>query len=254
MAEDLNPVLLRCAVCGEEKSAEDFRKRSDRSRGREYICRSCVAKKEKSKRPFEDIRAAGLAKRIEAIEPEKAADFMLLVAHPDISLKRACEKSGIPQKAAEYLWKRLRTEYLPVLERLRKYQTADFLALIEDRLGRALECMDDRRFAKAELRDLAVASGILAEKRQLLRGEPTGIFSVEDRRRLTDLIPLLLEEARRRGETIELNPGEYSSTDGPEAPSARVRPCGPDTGEPIQKVRQLGGKILRDGKRNARNP
>jgi len=188
-----------------------------------------------------------IARRIEAKEPEKAAEFMILAAHPDISVRRAAERCGIPYGTAKNLYERLRTEYLPLLETLRKFQTKDFLALIDNRLGLALEHLTDDKLAKAEVRDLAVAIGILTEKRQLLRGEPTSILSVEDRRTLAELVPLLLEEARRRGETIDLNPGEFSPTDGLPPPTARLRPDKPDIGEPIQEVRQRGGKITRGG-------
>lgn len=190
-----------------------------------------------------------LADRIEAKEPKKAAEFMILAAHPDISIRRAAKRCGIPERTARNLYERLRTEYLPVLETLRKYQTKDFLELVEDRLGRALEHLTDDKLKKAEVRDLGVAIGILVEKRQLLRGEPTSILSVEDRRQLSEILPLIFAEARRRGETIELEPGEFSHVDGSPAPSARVRSSGSDTGEPIQEARQRGGKILREARR-----
>lgn len=186
-----------------------------------------------------------MAQRIEAKEPEKAAAFMLLAAHPDISVNGAAKFLGIAHQTAHDLYERLRTEYLPELETLRKYTTDEFLALIDNRIGRALEHLTDEKLEKAEVRDLAVAIGILVEKRQLLRGEPTSIISVEDRRRLTDLIPLLVAEAARRGEIIDLNPGDFSRTNGQPLPDAHLRPDKPDIGEPIQEVRQRGGKMAR---------
>ena len=208
-----------------------------------------MAKKRKGR-----IRPGDRKRRIEAREPEKAAEFMILAAHPDISITRAAECCGIPRPTAYKYFKRMQTEYLPALETLRKYQTSEFLALLDDRIGKALKYLgDDEKWEKAEIRDLGVVMGILMDKRQLLQGEPTSIISVELRRRLIDSIPLIVEEARRRGEEIEYNPGEFSYTDGSSPPTARLRPDKPDTGEPIQEVRQRGGKILRRG-RNAEDP
>jgi len=194
------------------------------------------------------VRPGDLARRIEAKEPEKAAAFMILASHPDISVRRAAEHVGIAYGTANHLHERMQTEYLPVLETLRKYSTKDFLALLDDRIGKALKFLgDDKKWKKAEIRDIGVVMGILFDKRQLLRGEPTSIISVELRRQLIDSIPLIVEEARRRGEEIEYNPGEFSYTDGSSPPTARLRPDKPDIGEPIQEVRQRGRKILRRG-------
>ena len=189
------------------------------------------------------VRPGDLARRIETKEPEKAAAFMILAAHPDISVNGAAEFLGIAQRTAHNLYERLRTEYLPELEELREYATKDFLALLDDRVGRALQHLTDEKLEKAEVRDLAVAIGILIEKRQLLRGEPTAIISVEERRQLIEIIPLIVAEAKRRGEEVEYNPGEFSYTDGSPPPTACLRPDKPNTGEPIQEVRQRGGKM-----------
>jgi hypothetical protein len=41
--------------------------------------------------------------------------------------------------------------------------------------------------------------GVMIEKRNLLRGEPTAIISDHERKKLHELLPALLEEAKRRG-------------------------------------------------------
>jgi hypothetical protein len=46
---------------------------------------------------------------------------------------------------------------------------------------------------------LAIITGILTEKEQLLLGKPTQILSHQERKNLNELIPVLIQEARRRG-------------------------------------------------------
>lgn len=63
--------------------------------------------------------------------------------------------------------------------------------------------MDDKVVAEASLRDLATASAQLTEKLQLLEGKPTQIVSDLERKKLHELLPLLIEEGKRRGLTID---------------------------------------------------
>lgn len=66
-------------------------------------------------------------------------------------------------------------------------------------------------FAASQMsgKDLAASIGTLMNHRQLLRGEPTSILRTEDRRKLDELLPAMLAEARRRGhEMIDVTPTE----------------------------------------------
>ena len=63
-----------------------------------------------------------------------------------------------------------------------------------------------------------IFSGILIEKKQLLAGLPTSILSIEDRRSINQMLPLLLKEANRRGITIDQTPDQPTHTMLPEIP------------------------------------
>ena len=62
--------------------------------------------------------------------------------------------------------------------------------------------IDDYVMADANYRDLCMGLGILVEKRQLLKGEPTQIISVDERKTLNQLLPPLIVEAQRRNVAI----------------------------------------------------
>ncbi len=61
--------------------------------------------------------------------------------------------------------------------------------------------------ATASFRDLSSSLGILIDRRQLLKGEPTAITRFQDIRKLDELAELLNAEMQRRGKMIDVTPG-----------------------------------------------
>ncbi len=82
----------------------------------------------------------------------------------------------------------------------------ELLAVIDDRLGRVLEYFDDHTLGKMGGRDLVVAAGILTDKRQLLRGEPTAITKFQDMRNLDELMEMFRKEAARLEKLVDVTP------------------------------------------------
>lgn len=117
--------------------------------------------------------------------------------------RELAETLGVPKAMIEGLIRRARTRYLPLKEELHRIQSRDIQELLDDRVFRLLQYMDDSLMANASLRDVAYALDRMLNYRQLMRGEPTAILSVEDRRTLNELIPALVREAQRRGVLIE---------------------------------------------------
>ena len=74
---------------------------------------------------------------------------------------------------------------------------------IDKEIGLVSSYIDDFVCAGANLRDLGLVKAALIEKRNLLKEEPTIIMSDAERAKLADLLPLLIEEGKRRGIIIE---------------------------------------------------
>ena len=119
-------------------------------------------------------------------------------------LKHAGIECGIDPRAMKQLVVRLQVRP-PAKGRL-KLDDKELLALIDDRLARAFAFLDDFTLGQASARDLTVNIGILTDKRQLLRGEPTVITRPEDVKKLDEVGRLLLAEMERRGELIDITP------------------------------------------------
>ena len=119
-------------------------------------------------------------------------------------LKHAGIECGIDPRAMKQLVVRLQVRP-PAKGRL-KLDDQELLALIDDRLARAFAFLDDFTLGQASARDLTVNIGILTDKRQLLRGEPTVITRLEDVKKLDELGAMLEAEMRRRGKIIDVTP------------------------------------------------
>ena len=68
----------------------------------------------------------------------------------------------------------------------------------EEKLRLCLAHIDHIALASANVGQIAVAIGTLFDKRQVLRGEPTQIMSMQDRRTMSELAKALQEEMERR--------------------------------------------------------
>ena len=87
----------------------------------------------------------------------------------------------------------------------RKATNPEIIEKIEDIVLRTADSIDDQDIRVASLRDRATVIGILVDKRQILKGEPNSIVSFQQRRKLNELMPALIEEAARR-KLIDVTP------------------------------------------------
>lgn len=123
--------------------------------------------------------------------------------------------AGQPKRRAQEEAARQRAQRRrPLPARQRKLDPSRLSAMLDDRLDRALEYLDDELLLSASPKDLAIVVGVLADKRALSRGEATHIVSFADRKKTQELLPELVKEAVRRGmidgrQFLELLPSEY---------------------------------------------
>ena len=149
---------------------------------------------------------AAAEQSIEHKDPEKASKILGALAEPKGTyddIKEAYERNGLSAPASAAIVRRLKVKYADGITAERDYKTHELEKFVTGKLGLTLSYMDDKTAAEASHRDLGLVAAALIEKRQLLRGEPTQIMSDERRKKLNELIPLLVEEAKRRGITIE---------------------------------------------------
>ena len=141
---------------------------------------------------------------IEFRNPEKAAALIDAATEPEAlqKIRDAMTAAGLPDNVKTSLIHRLKVRYFGAVTEIRNLKTQEILDLLGKKIHLALSYMDDKVMAEASFRDLALGSTAMIEKRSLLRGEPTQIVSDHERKKLVELMPLLLAEAQRRGVTI----------------------------------------------------
>ena len=79
-----------------------------------------------------------------------------------------------------------------------KLTDPELVAAIDAQLVRVFEYFDDHTLAQMSGRDLLVGAGILIDKRQVLRGEPTAITKFLDMRNMNEVMEMFRKEAARR--------------------------------------------------------
>ena len=127
------------------------------------------------------------------------------------AIKKAGALSELPNEGV------LELQFQKFVKGLRGVTSDVLLELLETGLLKALWRLanDSSVFARLDGKELGLLAGNLIERRQLLRGEPTKIISVEDRRHWDELSVALLQEVKRRGLDITLPPSQYHEEEPP---------------------------------------
>ena len=149
-----------------------------------------------------DPKAARPPRSLENTDPEKFADFFVQFAEdPECNVAALAKRCDMSRQAAHLIVKRLGTRYLPVLQEVEKVSTKTILKQIDEALPLALARMADKDFvATAKYKELAFGVGVMVDKRQLMRGEPTQIMTFEERKSMKELEHEIFGELRKRGQ------------------------------------------------------
>lgn len=121
-----------------------------------------------------------------------------------VAFKDAAIACGVNPQIIDALMQRLSLS----INNNKSYSLKETMEQIDSKIAMALDCMDDFTFANASLKELGIYFGIMVDKGQLLRGQPTQILSIEERKNINELMPYLIQEAKRRGITIDMEPIE----------------------------------------------
>lgn len=100
-------------------------------------------------------------------------------------------------------------EILPPID----FRLTEHIGKLKTKIAEVLEGITQDKIDKSHARDLAIVYGVLIDKMQLLEGKPTQILSIEERRDLGELLPLLLKEAERRQITVKTDTAPIMQVD-----------------------------------------
>lgn len=138
-------------------------------------------------------------KALQVRDPELAAAAIDAMTDPLHKVKEALVLAGLSNAVSDSVLRRLKVKFFGAVMEVKALKTQEIVRVIEEKLDMIRFYLDDKVMAEASARDLMLGMGVLVEKRQLLRGEPTQIISDLERKRLHELLPLAIAEAQRRG-------------------------------------------------------
>ncbi len=126
-------------------------------------------------------------------------------------LKQAGIECGVDPRAMEQLVVRLQGRPPSADGRL-KLDDTELLALIDDGIARAFQNLDDFSLGQSSARDLSVTIGVLTDKRKSLQPEDGGpVQKYQDIKKMDEVLLILVEEMKRRGELVEVAPEKVNS-------------------------------------------
>ena len=144
----------------------------------------------------------------------KANRAVVGVASPDAleRLEKALVECAVDPRTARQLVTRLEGRPLSPEGRL-KLDDAELLSLIDDKLARAFQNLDDFALGSSNARDLATNIGILIDKRKLLKpGDDSPVRRFQDMRKMDDVLEAMCKEMIRRGILVEVAPAAAEPT------------------------------------------
>ena len=181
--------------------------------------RQAMAKIDRSENPENyPTKPPGQGHLSEVKRPEQTAAVLDAATDPFMTIKRAAEECGFPKRTLTALMRRMKTRYGPLNDAIREVKKTELVKILDDKALRCLEYIDDFSMGAASLQNLAVSTGILIDKSQLLQGAPTTITRIEDVKKLDELAEMLNDELQRRGKLIDVTPEKLPNPPPQEVP------------------------------------
>ena len=149
------------------------------------------------------IGQPGDAAAVEEYNPDGFAAVTAASAGPFKSIEQISKETDMPERVVKAILTRLKNKYPNTNHLVRVLGTSELLQSLDEKIAMTLEHIDPFVLAKASYRELTQGLTHLIQNKQLLSGEPTQIISLEDRRKIKEIMPQLFKEAGRRGITID---------------------------------------------------
>jgi hypothetical protein len=116
---------------------------------------------------------------------------------------RLSRETGVSKTVLDAIRRRIDARQGLKIEQPKALTDRQLINALEEKIALVLQYLDPFSMAGSSAKDLEGVLDGLISNAQLLKGKPTSITSVEDRRKLNELLPLLVQEAKRRGVIVD---------------------------------------------------
>lgn len=149
-------------------------------------------------------------------DPEKFAAAVNALSNPAKTVAEAARRAGLNPDVAYKVAKRLDGDLQPLGRALEDVRLEDLTKRFGMMARDAIDAITPEKLNGATAQQLAIIAGIGADKWQLLRGQPTARVEIEDRRKMDEVLTLIMQEAKRRNMEIDVTPeGEVTAKRSP---------------------------------------
>ena len=138
--------------------------------------------------------------------PDGFVDALVELSGPAQNISRVAKEVGLSPSTAQRLAKKLDTDLQPLKRALDDVKLEDLTRRFGTLARDAVDAITPEKLLKAPARDLAIIAGVATDKWQLLRGQPTQRMEIGDRRKMDELLGIILKEAKRRNIEIDVTP------------------------------------------------
>ena len=104
----------------------------------------------KSKRHSKTSNVSSRA--VEVMKPDETAEVLDLATDPFATIKAAAKECGFPESTLRQLLKRMEARYRPLNEAIREVKRGEVIKMLDDKVVRCLEYLDDFVMAGASAR------------------------------------------------------------------------------------------------------
>lgn len=143
-------------------------------------------------------------KRVGELSNEDVARLLEVMArNPASDVRQLAKAEGFGLHAVDKFLRHMREQAPQTAEAVRALGHNDMIEVLTEKLTLTVNALTKEKLDATGARDLAIVFGILTEKRELLKGKPTQIFSFEERRKTGDLLSVYVKDAQRRGIVVD---------------------------------------------------
>ena len=157
----------------------------------------------RTRAPAPNAGEPGRVARLKEVEGLFAAGNGPVPEFDKVKFVELAASAGIPPRVAQALARRMEMQFGPVRSEIRKLTLAEQVTATTAAAQLVLAHIDEVSIAGMNAKDLAIAYGVLVDKSLLLGGKPTQIVDFNVRAKIEVLMPAMLQEAARRGITMD---------------------------------------------------
>jgi len=138
--------------------------------------------------------------------PEQYAAAVNKLSDRKRNITAVAREVGVSPSTASKIAKSLDGDMMPLQRAIEDVRLEDLTKRFGTLARDAIDAITPEKLEKANAQQLSLAAAVAVDKWQLLRGQPTQRMEIGDRRKMNEILELVVKEAKRRQIEIDVTP------------------------------------------------